>query len=108
VADKLVVTKFRLSQDRASAQIREIAADSQRVVIPAEGDSAWEQTVSHLQVMRCLENGRVKGTPKLDEFGNWVCDVERFGAGVLVTVTVAIDMRPDRLNRLYVLGVTRD
>jgi hypothetical protein len=44
-----------------------------------------------LQVIRCLEDGSIVGRPTVDEHGNSICNMTRYGAGETVEMTVVID-----------------
>lgn len=47
------------------------------------------------QALRCVEEGELCGSPKLNqEKGFWECELERFGAGVWVVITVAVPIDP--------------
>jgi hypothetical protein len=100
------VVSFPLSPERALVLIRE-AARSGRVSIPSppSGDE-WYRLVTHRQVDLCLREGDLIGDPVVDQFGNVRCLLERFGAGMLVRVRIALSkVEPDETWRIIVLEV---
>lgn len=101
------VKPFPMSADHALTIIRETAKDSSRVGIPADlGYSRprqdWEHIVTHRQIQRCLEDGELLGRPELDEHGNWKCQMQRFGTGAVIRITVVAVHDEDRNWRLFV------
>ena len=104
----MAVTEFRLSQKRARELVRDLARDSSNVVVPLEGGGKWEQTVSLLQVMKCLEEGELVGDPRLDNYGNWICLFRRLGAGIVVEVTAAVERPINGMGKIYVLEIKRE
>ncbi len=96
-----------LSPDAALRMIRDIAADSANVVIPDPPEAGeWESTVNYLQVLRCLTDGAIAGTPSLDALGNWECTLRRFSAGIEVAITVAVFLENNR-QLIYVKNVEK-
>ena len=102
------VSQMPLSRENAQRLIYRIAADSSRVqfVLPPQGGE-WRQVVLTRQVALCLEQGRVISAPAQNEHGHWEVRLQRFCAGVDVTVRVAIqDNNPEEEARLFVLEVS--
>jgi hypothetical protein len=59
-------------------------------IVATLSEGAWRSVTDHLQVVRCLEDGAVVSRPTVDEHGNVVCMMQRYGAGQLVEITVVI------------------
>lgn len=82
----------RLGSRQAEATIREVAADSNNVVLT---NHAKEQMLARgwsiRQVRGCLQRGTVSEGPFVNAHGNWQCTLQRFAAGNNVKVAVAID-----------------
>lgn len=85
------VRPIPLSATAAQRLIRETARHSERVKVIAElHDGEWRSLVDHRQAVRCLEAGAVIAKPVMDDNGNVVCTMQRYGAGELVHITVVI------------------
>lgn len=96
-----------MTKEFAIKLIREAARDSANVVIPAPQTAGqWEETVTHMQVIRCLQKGDIVGTPKLDKFGNWECRMSRFSAGAHIFVAIAAINKENRW-KLFVQKVEK-
>lgn len=81
---------FPTSPEYAIALIRE-AVQNGRVTIPDPPvGGEWYRVTTHRQVHACLKEGELAGAPETDELGNVRCVLERFGAGGLVRVEIAL------------------
>lgn len=86
----MTIIPFPVSPEHAIALIRE-AVENGRVTIPDPPNGGeWYRVVTHRQANSCLREGDLIEGPETDEFGNLRCVMERFGAGQLVRVHVAL------------------
>lgn len=78
------------------------------MIIPMPpGKGQWEQRISYLQALMCVQEGELVGTPTLDEYNGWRCVLRRFSAGVMVIVTVALIKQAEDW-RIFVLEVNSE
>jgi hypothetical protein len=88
---------FTLSKPKASAFVRELAADSGNVVFTNHALKRMKlRKVTPLEVLQCLLKGVIVEGPALGLRGDWELAIERMGAGRKLRVALAIDM-PKRL-----------
>lgn len=92
MADDLPST---LSGPAALKKIREIAADTSRiVVIPYAKKRIWDrrhQRITRRQIDLCVQKGVIREGPFLNQHGNWQVNLFRMAAGEELTCVVAID-----------------
>jgi hypothetical protein len=102
------VRPLPMSAQAATRIIREIAKQSDRVeVVAALHEGAWRSVVDHLEVIRCLEAGKILAPPTVDMHGNVVCTMQRYGAGAVIEITVVI-CHDGEGRRLIVTGFECD
>jgi len=91
------IVPFTLTAHRAQALIRELAADSARVVVISHGKKRQrERGVSHKRIIDCLMKGTITEGPYQIASGDWRCNVSRHAAGERLTCVVQFDW-PQRL-----------
>ena len=84
---------LRMNDATALKVLREIAADSARVVFTHHALQRMRQRkVSTAQVLACLQRGIVAEPVALDLHGNWKLTVTHRAAGMELNVAVAIDL----------------
>jgi len=84
------IEKFPMSLKHAQEIIKKAT-----VHIPADlgferPDQDWQHAVTDRQIRRVIEAGVILGKPAIDDHGNIVCRMFRFGAGEEVTITIAL------------------
>lgn len=93
---------LRMNDASALKLLREIAADSARVIFTHHALQRMRQRkVSTSQVLTCLQRGIVAEPVALDLHGNWKLTVSHRAAGAELDVAVAIDVP----NRAIVITV---
>jgi hypothetical protein len=92
----------KLSPEAALKVIREIAADSGRVVMLRHArDRGRQRRVSWVQVVRCCQKGIIHEGPFVNGHGLWQATLYRRAAGEEVSCAVAIEWK----TRLLVITV---
>lgn len=87
----------RLTAGDAQRKIREIAANSDHIIIVDHGRKrAAQRSITRRQIERCLQKGTIQEGPFLNEKGNWQATIYRHAAGETRTCVVAIDW-PNRI-----------
>ncbi len=100
---------FRLSGPMALRLIREIAADSSRVVITVHARKRMLQRhISRPQVLECLLKGQLSEGPALDIHGNWTCTLRWRHAGDYIRVAVAIKQDAASVRKVIVITVMHE
>jgi hypothetical protein len=85
-------TPFKMSVPSAHRMLRELAADSDRIVVVAHGQKRGRQRgITRRQMELCVQKGVIIEGPFLNQHGNWQVTVQRRAAGEEVTCVVAID-----------------
>lgn len=93
---------MRMNDATALKLLREIAADSGRVIFTSHARQRMRQRkVTPVQVVTCLQRGIVAEPVALDLHGNWKLTVAHRVAGRDLSVAVAIDVP----NRAIVITV---
>jgi hypothetical protein len=96
------VIPLRLTAPAALKIIREIAADSGRVVTAPHAKKRMKQRrITMQQVLACLQRGNLIEGPALMPDGDWRCTLQRLIAGDDVTVVAEFNSR----ERLLVVTV---
>lgn len=86
------VLPLRLSPSHALKMIRELAADSGRIVVVRHGrQRSRERGITRTQIERCLQKGVIAEGPALNMHGHWQVTMRRRVAGEEVTCVVAIE-----------------
>jgi len=86
------VLVMNLSPDMARKMVKEIAADSSRVMLTTHAKQRMRlRKISMTQVLCCLTNGHVVEGPARDASGNWKFNMTVISAGEVITTTVALD-----------------
>jgi hypothetical protein len=96
------VIPLRMSKPMALAHIRDLAADSNKIVVIAHGRQRQnERTITRRQIEECVRAGYIAEGPFLNDFGNWQVTMEAYSAGEELTCVVAIEWA----TRLLVITV---
>lgn len=91
------VQQFKPSNPVFLQRIRQIAADSGRIIITKHAKQRMRQRrISLTQVIECLLKGRVVENAHIDIDGDWTGKIEHQYAGDRISVAVAIDGRQHR------------
>lgn len=91
------VVLFRMTSVSAQRLIRELAADSDNVVLVNHAKKRrGQRRFTPKQIMDCLQRGTVSEGPYQQPAGEWRCNVFRHAAGEEMTVVVEFDL-PQRL-----------
>ena len=91
------VVPLKLTSAHALRMVREIAADTDRIVVLAHGRKrARQRQVSRRQIELCCQRGTVTEGPFMNQHGQWQVNMFRHAAGEELTCVVAIDW-PSRL-----------
>jgi hypothetical protein len=97
-------TPFRLNDANALKLLREVAADSARVVLlPHARQRMKQRHVTLLQVLEVLRKGTLSEPAALDMYGNWKVTVRGLTCGQSVTVAGAIEMQKEPGKRVLVI-----
>ncbi|MBL9065545.1 MAG: DUF4258 domain-containing protein [Sphingopyxis sp.] len=90
-------TPFQMSVAVARQKIRELAEDSDRIVVISHGKARGRQRgITRRQMELCVQKGVIIEGPFLNQHGNWQVTIQRRAAGEEVNCVVAIDW-PNRL-----------
>lgn len=77
----------------AQKLIRELAADSSKVVLVGHGKKRGRQrAINFAQALKCLQRGTVSEGPYQTAAGDWRCNVFRHAAGEEMTCVVEFDL----------------
>jgi len=83
---------IKLSKSRALSVIRELAADTSKIVIVSHGRKrAGQRRITRRQIELCCQKGTITEGPFLNVKGHWQCNMYRRAAGEEVTCVVVID-----------------
>lgn len=86
------ILDFNITPARAKKLIKDIAADSSRVVFTAHAEKRMSQRkITRTQVLRCLTHGHVIEGPAPSIKGNWEMKMEVMSAGEIVAVVAALE-----------------
>lgn len=97
-------TPYRLNDANALKLLREVAADSARVVLlPHARQRMKQRQVTLPQVLEVLRKGRLTEPAALDIHGNWKVTVKALTCGQSVTVAGAIEMQEEPGKRVLVI-----
>jgi protein-arginine kinase activator protein McsA len=98
------VVPFKLTRKEAAKVISKIAKDTTKITwVDKCSHGEWEERVSYLQAVRCLESGDFLRDPAFNEkTGCWECEMYRFAAGQDIHVTAVISA--DK-QELYVINI---
>lgn len=95
---------FRLNDANALKLLREVAADSSRVVLlPHARQRMKQRHVTLPQVLDVLRKGGLAEPAALDMYGNWKVTVRGMSCGQSVTVAGAIEMKEKPGKRVLVI-----
>lgn len=84
----------KLTRHEATRVIREIAADTSRIVeVPHARKRAKQRRVTRVQIERCVQRGSITEGPFLNAHGDWQVNIFRHAAGEELTCVVAIEWR---------------
>jgi hypothetical protein len=95
------VVPLRLTAPRAIQIIRELAVDTNKIVVLPYGKRrTGERKITRRQVELCVQKGTITEGPFLNQHGNWQVNLYRHAAGEEITCVVAIDW----VHRLLVIN----
>lgn len=81
----------RLTAQAAQAVLREVAADTGRIILTTHAKRRMrERDIIFAQIRDCLRNGVVIEGPALNIHGNWQVTLYRLSAGQRINVVAAI------------------
>lgn len=87
-----VVIPLELSPSAALRIIREIAADSENIVVIGYGQRrAKQRRITRRQIELCVQRGTITEGPFMNQHGNWQMNLYRHAAGEEITCVVAIE-----------------
>jgi len=90
-------TPNNLSSPEALRLIREVAQDSNKIIVSRHAfERQGQRRITMRQIEQCLLKGTIVEGPFVNSKGNWQVSMYRHGAGEEVTCVVAIDW-PNRL-----------
>jgi len=86
------VALFPLTREAALRAIRSVAKESLRVSFPPDlaERGNWVELVTHLTIMKCLQEGSLTRDPVAGLNGFWECEVERIAVGQRILVNLAL------------------
>ncbi|MDZ4380775.1 MAG: DUF4258 domain-containing protein [Parvibaculum sp.] len=86
------VVPLQLTADQALRMIREMAADTNNIVVISHAKVRGKQRrISRRQIEACVQKGVISEGPFMNMHGNWQVNLERRSAGEEVTCVVAIE-----------------
>lgn len=86
------VVSLRLAKDAALKLIRELARDSNDIVLlPHARKRCRQRGIIFRQILTCLRNGIITEGPFRNARGNWQVTMERLAAGEEIAVGVVIE-----------------
>ncbi|ONF45541.1 hypothetical protein RSM1_29335 [Methylobacterium radiotolerans] len=86
------VRPLHLSETLALRTVREIAADTDRIVVLPHGKKRGRQRkITRRQSELCCQRGTITEGPFLNQHGHWQVNLYRHMAGEEITCVVAID-----------------
>ena len=88
------IAPLRLSSAAALRVIREIAADTDRIIVLSHGRKrARQRKITRRQIELCVQRGSIVEGPFMNQHGHWQASLYRHAAGEEITCAVAIDWR---------------
>jgi len=98
------IVPLKMTAATALRMIREIAVDSDNIVIVPHGKKRGrDRRISRSQIEACIRKGSISEGPFLNAHHNWQVSMYRHAAGEEMTCVVAIDLP----SRLIVITVYR-
>jgi hypothetical protein len=86
------IVPLQLTPARALQIIREIAADTDKIIILSHAVKRGKQRrITRRQIELCIQRGTITEGPFLNQHGNWQVSLYRHAAGEEITCAVAID-----------------
>lgn len=86
------IVDFNITPTRAQKLIKDIAADSSRVVFTIHAEKRMRQRrITRIQILRCLTHGHIIEDPALSIKGNWEMKREVMSAGEMIAVVAALE-----------------
>ncbi|MGL4635679.1 MAG: DUF4258 domain-containing protein [Beijerinckiaceae bacterium] len=87
------IVPLELTEKRALQIVREIAKDTNNIVIIEHSDKARRKRgFSRRQIELCVQKGTIVEGPFLNQKGNWQVNLFRHAAGEELTCVVAIEL----------------
>jgi|GEM_PF-1134850 len=99
----MTVVPFPTPADHVLSLVRDAYSKGNVLIPNPPNGGAWYNAVTHRQVNLCLAEGNLIGEPETDEHGNIRCTLERFGAGLMVRVHVALTQHEAKSWRIIVI-----
>lgn len=86
------VIPLALDASRALRVLREIASDTDRIVVLSHGKKRGRQrNITRRQIELCCQRGTITEGPFQNQHGHWQVTLYRHAAGEEITCVVAID-----------------
>jgi hypothetical protein len=86
------IVPLTLTTHRALQMIRELAADTDNIVVVSHAQKRRRQRkFSRRQIELCVQKGTISEGPFMNQYGNWQVNLYRHAAGEEMTCTVAIE-----------------
>jgi len=86
------IEPFRMSKPRALKMIKELAADSDKIVLVGHAKKRTKQrSITRPQIETCVRNGYISEGPFLNDHGHWQVTMSCYATGEELMVVVAID-----------------
>lgn len=86
------VVPLELSRDGALRMIREIAADTNNIILTQHARKrAQRRRITRRQIELCVQKGTIQEGPAKNQKGNWQVNLYRHAAGEEITCVVAIE-----------------
>ncbi len=100
----MTVSHIRITAGTLLPRIHEAAKSSSNVeFIPQPMKRSMAGMVNYLQALKCVQEGRIVGRPKLNEHGDWEFQMERYAANNMTTINVVASVDGARVTKIYVL-----
>lgn len=88
------VVPLRLTSHAALRVVREIAADTNNIVVISHARLRGRQRqITRRQIELCVQRGTISEGPFMNQHGHWQVNLQRHAAGEEITCVVAIDWR---------------
>ena len=99
------VSHLPLPRDRVLQVVQKTALDSKKIDFLEK--LSYPEWVSNgdAHSVKCLQKGRLVGTPKIDENNNYIVEIEKIIAGRRYHVNVVLERQENGEYRLIIVGV---
>lgn len=88
------IAPLKLSGALALRIVREIASDTDNIVVIAHGRKRGRQRqITRRQIELCVQRGTISEGPYMNQHGHWQMNFRRHASGEEITCVVAIEWR---------------